>query len=113
MQVSAFPETANGKLDRKALRDPIDSDLCEDTHSAELNPAEDDNDCEESEIDRAEEEAKREVALSMGLKRVKCDMQGMVYDEQKAAKAAMAKHILDMVEKVSALSIMFSSSSTR
>ena len=102
VQVNTFPETANGKLDRKALRDPLDSDLCEDAHGVEENAAEDDNDDEESDYDKAEvEEAKKEVTSNKVSKRLKCDMQGIVFDEQKAAKMAMAKHVVDMVEKVS------------
>ena len=97
MQVSVFPQTANNKIDRKALRDPLDSEVTDDLHGGQ----EDNNDDEEeSELDRSQEESKKEVVIGKGVKRLKCDMQGIVFDEQKAAKMAMAKHILDMVEKV-------------
>lgn len=97
MQVSVFPQTANNKIDRKALRDPLDSEVTDDLHGGQED---NNNEEEESELDRGEEESKKEVTIGKGVKRLKCDMQGIVFDEQKAAKMAMAKHILDMVEKV-------------
>lgn len=108
MQVAAFPETANGKLDRKALRDPLDSDLCAASDTTEADPADDDNECEGSDYDRNEDEAKREVPCKKDAKRLQSDMRGVIFDEHKAAKMAMAKHVIDMVEKVSAPYLLLS-----
>ena len=62
VQVIKFPETANGKTDRNALPDPLESDRCSASEETEADPADDDdNDGEGSEYDRNEDEAKREA----------------------------------------------------
>lgn len=102
MQVAAFPVSVNGKTDRNALPDPLESDRCSATEITEADPADDDdNDCEGSEYDRNEDEAKRESPSKKDARRLQSDMRGVTFDEHKAAKMAMAKHVIDMVEKVS------------
>jgi hypothetical protein len=98
VQVAEFPVSVNGKTDRNALPDPLESDRCSASDITEADPADDDdNDREGSEYDENEDEAKRE---SPSKKRLQSDMRGVVFDEHKAAKMAMAKHVIDMVEKV-------------
>ena len=97
--MAAFPVSVNGKTDRNALPDPLESDRCSASEPTEADPADDDdNDCEGSEYDRNEDEAKREAPSK---KMLQSDMRGVIFDEHKEAKMAMAKHVIDMVEKVS------------
>jgi hypothetical protein len=105
VQVHAFPETANGKLDRKALRDPVESDLCDhipsETGEGTLDADDDDeeeekNACSDSRMERGKDHLKDN-------KSVRAEMSSDARGDSRLAVLALASHICDIVEKVSDL----------
>lgn len=90
MQVDSFPETANGKLDRKALRDPLDSERTDNSHSATIT--ESDFDVDEEEEDQTTERSTKRGQKNTNLSGEKSEL--------KKAHTAMAQHICATVEKV-------------
>ena len=109
VQVHAFPETANGKLDRKALRDPVDSDCC-DHIPAEIpcsasalghDDDDEDEDEEKNGTDGYQKVKGKEGRKGSRTARVTQPPEGKAVT--KAATLALAHHICDIVEKVSSL----------
>lgn len=120
--VNRFPETANGKLDRKALPDPKQLDLCDHQSSPEENGLEKtkDDDCDDENEDENEDDSCMEsksnesspaftlknmingatVTPTIGSNSCFSSTQGRKTNELKKAKIAMAHHICDIVEKV-------------
>jgi hypothetical protein len=110
VQVNAFPETANGKLDRKALRDPVESDLCDhipsETGGGALDAEDDDE--EEEKNAAAENQKGTGKGYLKDTKRVRAAMTsdgrgGGGGGDSRSAVLALAHHICDIVEKVSGL----------
>ena len=118
--VEKFPETANGKLDRKALPDPTVSDLCEHQATVEENinveggndnrDVDSDDDNGNGDKSKSHEKSSKSVLKDMsngGITSRTIDSNRSISTiapyrnaEYKKAKLAMANHICDIVEKV-------------
>jgi hypothetical protein len=115
VQVNAFPETANGKLDRKALRDPVESDLCDHIPSETSGGALDAEDDDEEEEKNAAADNQKSTGKGY-LKDSKSVRTAMTSDgrggggggggDSRSAVLALAHHICDIVEKVSGLCVV-------
>ena len=105
--MKSFPETANGKLDRKALPDSTDKDLCDEILSKEMeseNDNYDDNDkeCPTTQCNTPADLSEKISSFSSNIFGRSKDCKPIDFKQARQQRniSILSKHICDTVEKL-------------